>query len=313
MDMEQYRTIFMEESRRHLETLNKGLLKLDDNPSDPNILNEIFRAAHTLKSVFSTMGYEELTELSHQIENVLVSIRNNKIQANTETIDLLRGKLEQISQSLENNEIHETVEQIRVGLDEWQNGKADLERIPVKVLFNILATMVRSLARRLNKRIKLEISGTNVEVDRTLINVIGDCLIHLIRNAADHGLEKPETRKANGKVEEGTIFLKAYYKDNLICFELGDDGIGISKEEVLKKALEIGMIGNEDVQSLSDKRIYELIFNPGFSTVEKASHISGRGVGLDIVKNNIESIGGSVSVRSSEGKGSAFIIKLPQN
>ncbi|MCC3645715.1 chemotaxis protein CheA [Cytobacillus oceanisediminis] len=543
MEMNQYLEVFIEESKEHLQSCNEQLLELEKNPDDIKIVNEIFRSAHTLKGMSATMGYEDLANLTHQMENVLDAIRNQKIKVNAEILDVVflavddleamvqsiseggdgkrdvsiaveklmliekgespalskaraetaaaiaepqglakstyddfewtviqqskeqgfetyeisislradcllkaarvfmvfevleksgevikatpsveqleeeqfdqefsvtivtqetpevirqkllkvsevdsidilevsmgnyisreavkeestlqpeveektdrasdmpkeekkapaakqvsnktirvnierldilmnlfeelvidRGRLEQISKELNNQELHETVEHMSRISGDLQNIILNMRMVPIETVFNRFPRMVRQLARDLNKKINLEIVGADTELDRTVIDEIGDPLVHLIRNALDHGVETPEVRKANGKGEEGNVILKAYHSGNHVFIEIEDDGAGINKDKVIKKALKNGIITEQTASALTDKQAYELIFASGFSTADKISDVSGRGVGLDVVKNTIESLGGSVSIDSKVGQGSIFSIQLP--
>ncbi|SFA38130.1 two-component system, chemotaxis family, sensor kinase CheA [Anoxybacillus pushchinoensis] len=534
MDMSQYLEVFIDESREHLQTINEQLLELEKNPDDVSIVNEIFRSAHTLKGMSATMGFEDLANLTHQMENVLDAIRNGKIAVTPELLDVIfravddleamvasiseggdgkrdvtnvvaqlkqiekgeavaapqkpaptheqtydefeytilkqsaeqgfhsyevtvklrsdcllkaarvfmifevieqigeviksvptvemleaeqfddqfvvtvvtkvledelqkrimkvseveqviiqrvnlhrsteeekttetkheqkeeqqaveqavekkqegqeekatgkqvsnktirvnierldvlmnlfeelvidRGRLEQISRELNNPELHETVERMSRISGDLQNIILNMRMVPVETVFNRFPRMVRQLARDLGKKINLEIIGAETELDRTVIDEIGDPLVHLLRNAIDHGIETPDVRRAKGKQEEGTVKLKAYHSGNHVFIEIEDDGAGISREKVLKKAISKGIISEQNAANLTDKQVYELIFASGFSTADKVSDISGRGVGLDVVKSTIESLGGSVSIDSEEGVGSIFSIQLP--
>ncbi|EWG11978.1 chemotaxis protein CheA [Cytobacillus firmus] len=543
MEMNQYLEVFIEESKEHLQSCNEQLLELEKNPDDIKIVNEIFRSAHTLKGMSATMGYEDLANLTHQMENVLDAIRNQKIKVNGEILDVVflavddleamvlsiaeggdgkrdvsiaveklmliekgespalskaraetaaaiaeppgpvkstyddfewtviqqskeqgfetyeisialradcllkaarvymvfevleksgevikatpsveqleeeqfdqefsvtivtqetpevirqkllkvsevdridvvevsmgdyisretvkdegtlkpdveekadrasempkeekkapaakqvsnktirvnierldilmnlfeelvidRGRLEQISKELNNQELHETVEHMSRISGDLQNIILNMRMVPIETVFNRFPRMVRQLARDLNKKINLEIVGADTELDRTVIDEIGDPLVHLIRNALDHGVETPEVRKAIGKNEEGNVILKAYHSGNHVFIEIEDDGAGINKDKVIKKALKNGIITEQSASALTDKQAYELIFASGFSTADKISDVSGRGVGLDVVKNTIESLGGSVSIDSKVGQGSIFSIQLP--
>ncbi|WP_282140264.1 chemotaxis protein CheA [Cytobacillus oceanisediminis] len=543
MEMNQYLEVFIEESKEHLQACNEQLLELEKNPEDIKIVNEIFRSAHTLKGMSATMGYEDLANLTHQMENVLDAIRNQKIKVNAEILDVVflavddleamvqsiaeggdgkrdvseaveklmliekgespaqsaaraetaaaiaepqglikstyddfewtviqqskeqgfesyeisialradcllkaarvymvfevleksgevikatpsveqleeeqfdqefsvtivtkettedirqkllkvseverievlplsmenystqealkeaeaappaaevaaeaasdipkedkkapavkqvsnktirvnierldilmnlfeelvidRGRLEQISKELNNQELHETVEHMSRISGDLQNIILNMRMVPIETVFNRFPRMVRQLARDLNKKINLEIVGAETELDRTVIDEIGDPLVHLIRNALDHGVETPEVRKENGKSEEGNVILKAYHSGNHVFIEIEDDGAGINKDKVIKKALKNGIITEQTASALTDKQAYELIFASGFSTADKISDVSGRGVGLDVVKNTIESLGGSVSIDSKVGQGSIFSIQLP--
>lgn len=531
--MSQYLEVFIDESKEHLQTINEQLLELEKNPDDVAIVNEIFRSAHTLKGMSATMGFEDLANLTHQMENVLDAIRNEKISVTPELLDVIfravddleamvvsiseggdgkrdvtevvaqlkqiekgdvvavpqksnstyeqtyeqtydefeytilkqsaeqgfhsyeatiklrsdcllkaarvfmifevieqigeviksvptvemleaeqfddqfvvtvvtkvsqdelqkrimkvseveevnvrsvdlrrsvaqdgsleqkveqkveqvvdkkqenqeekttgkqvsnktirvnierldvlmnlfeelvidRGRLEQISRELNNPELHETVERMSRISGDLQNIILNMRMVPVETVFNRFPRMVRQLARDLGKKINLEIIGAETELDRTVIDEIGDPLVHLLRNAIDHGIETPDVRRAKGKPEEGTVKLKAYHSGNHVFIEIEDDGAGISREKVLKKAISKGIISEQNAANLTDKQVYELIFASGFSTADKVSDISGRGVGLDVVKSTIESLGGSVSIDSEEGVGSIFSIQLP--
>jgi two-component system, chemotaxis family, sensor kinase CheA len=243
------------------------------------------------------------------------------IRVNIERLDVLmnlfeelvidRGRLEQISNDLNNPELNETVERMTRISGDLQSIILTMRMVPVETVFNRFPRMVRQLARDLNKKIELEIIGAETELDRTVIDEIGDPLVHLIRNALDHGIEMPEVRSKNGKPEQGTVKLKAYHSGNHVFIELEDDGAGINKQRVMEKAIQKGIVSEEVAQTLSDRQIYELILASGFSTADQISDISGRGVGLDVVKATIESLGGAITIDSSAGEGSLFSIQLP--
>jgi two-component system chemotaxis sensor kinase CheA len=537
MDMNQYLEIFIEESHEHLQSLNQSLLGLETNPKDMQILNEIFRVAHTIKGMAATMGYTKMTNLTHQMENVLDDIRNSKIDVNTYIIDvlfecldflenavnhvansgnegnsladdiivklhiILTGKTEEaavsqqpqavsaegemmkfsqydnsvVSKAIEqgydvfkvkieldsgcmlkaarafivfqtverygeiikavptvediedekfdneftiliitneseaavkkdlesisevnkvlfekvnkideemivesqenisetirgdlaNNEEKDSADEshnkksktgktVRVDIDRLDNlmnlvseliiiktrlegvgsNKSDqdmgeaveyLERIttnlhdavmkvrmvPIERVFNRFPRMVRDLSKELGKDITLSLSGEETELDRTVIDEIGDPLIHLIRNSIDHGIEDKEDRAKSGKPLTGNLYLRAYQDGNSVVIEVEDDGNGIDLSKVRKKAIEKGIISKNEADTMDEKTSVELLFRPGFSTAEIISDISGRGVGLDVVKTKIESLNGNVEVETTSGKGSKFIIRLP--
>ena len=183
--------------------------------------------------------------------------------------------------------------------------------VPIESVVNRFPRMIRDLSKKLDKKMELFMSGEETELDRTVIDEIGDPLQHILRNAADHGLETNEERIKAGKPEVGSIFLSAYQEGNNVVIEVRDDGHGIDVEKVKAKALERGTITPDQAETMSDKEIIDLLFRPSFSTAEKISDISGRGVGLDVVKTKIEALGGSVECRSVLGEGSTFIIRLP--
>lgn len=183
--------------------------------------------------------------------------------------------------------------------------------VPVERVFNRFPRMIRDLSKELNKDIELNMSGEETEVDRTVIDEIGDPLIHLLRNSIDHGIETPDKRLAKGKTEKGRVNLIAYPDGNTVVIEVSDDGAGINVDKVKEKAISRGLITLDQASEMDVNRAAELIFEPGFSTAEQISDISGRGVGLDVVKTKIEALGGNVEIETEKDKGSKFIIRLP--
>lgn len=534
MDMSQYLQIFIEESKDNLQSLNEHLLKLEATPDDIQILNEIFRVAHTLKGMSGTMGFTNMQNLTHHAENVLSEIRSGKIKVNSNMLDILFRCLDALENAIEEiiktssedqNDYKELINQlgevvtgqvampkevaenkeiktqqedivlpeeiisikniaiqndmnvfeievtlseqcvlksarafvlftelgrigdiiyalpsvqeiedeqfnqdfklvfvtkqeqstlekivmsvvevdkvtikkhaleeepenvqsgdmkpelvqdkgeekieannqkqqvstksVRVNIDrldtlmnlvseliivktqlEGLDDQTDqattnynesieyLERIttslhdavmkvrmvPIESVFNRFPRMIRDVARKIGKDIELVISGEETELDRTVIDEIGDPLIHLLRNAADHGLETSEERLKVGKNAKGTIKLAAYQDGNSVVIEVGDNGKGIDANKVRNKALEKGSITPEMATSMSEQEIIGLLFKPSFSTVEKVTDLSGRGVGLDVVKSKITSLGGTVEIKTQLGEGSTFIVRLP--
>ncbi|ANX00678.1 chemotaxis protein CheA [Thermoclostridium stercorarium subsp. leptospartum DSM 9219] len=547
MDMSQYLGIFVEESRQHLQDLNNSLLELEKDPGNISILNEIFRVAHTLKGMAGTMGFTNMANLTHKMEDVLDGLRNERIQATGEVVDVLfkcldalenyvdtvsstssegdeeyselveflsefstGGKAEKkpekdtgqhesksgqaekseglrvdlsiydkdviekaFQQSLKVYEIYVELDQkcllkaarafivfqileknsdiiksvppvndiedekfdyyftvvvitqkdkdffvreinsvsevrkvevteitakhleninsaqekdtakqqtvkeskpekkdaavhkandkkvtsktVRVDierLDMLMNlvseliilktrldgiisaGERDrdiaqtlenLERVttnlhdavmkarmvPVETVFSRFPRMVRDIAKELDKDIVLHMSGEDTELDRTVIDEIGEPLVHIIRNSADHGIEKPDERIAKGKSKEGNIWLRAYQDGNNVVIEVEDDGAGINVDKVRKKVLEKGLESEEILNGMTDEEIIQFLFMPNFSTADKITDLSGRGVGLDVVKTKIEALGGNVELISRRGQGSKTIIRLP--
>ncbi len=554
MDVSQYLSMFIEESKEHLQSLNEQLLILEKEPDNSDTINEIFRAAHSLKGMAGTMGYKKMQRLTHEMEDVFSEIRNGKVQVNAELVDLLFQCLDELSKYLdtiiatsdegsESNEqlpellsafvrnagsapavskpqpevaatatatmeapkaeekfrtlkpadhekkaiakayelgkhvygmtvhisescilkaaraflVFKTLEEygdviksspevqeiederfdfdfsvffvteeseekikkvvlnvseiqsvdigvieniktdeisavkeesvsetakkesaaaktatkqnsvgskqvvkqsVRVDVEKLDNlmnsvseliiaknglasisateielqNKAEfneqieyLERIttelhqsvmkvrmvPIESVVNKFPRMIRDLSKKLNKKMELQMTGEDTELDRTVVDQIGDPLQHLLRNSADHGLESNEKRIAAGKPEVGTIFLNAYQEGNNVVIEVGDDGGGINIEKVKKKAIEKGMISEELAENMTDKDAVDLLFKPGFSTADTISDVSGRGVGLDVVKTNIEALGGDIEAHTKKGEGSSFIIRLP--
>ena len=196
-------------------------------------------------------------------------------------------------------------------VDELQATIMSIRMVPVGQVFSRFPRMVRDLSRKLGKKVKLVITGEETELDKTIIEALGDPLVHLVRNAMDHGIEPPEERVRVGKPEEGTLWLRAYNKGQSVIIEIEDDGRGIDPQRVRAKAVERGLLTEEDLERMDDKEVINLIFQPGFSTAEKVSEVSGRGVGMDVVRTAIERIGGSVELESKVGQGTKVILKLP--
>ncbi|MGE7089873.1 chemotaxis protein CheW [Lysinibacillus sp. NPDC048646] len=248
-------------------------------------------------------------------------VGNKTIRVNIERLDILmnlfeelvidRGRLQSIATEVNHTELNETVERMSRVMGDLQTIILTMRMVPVETVFNRFPKMIRQLSRDLNKKINLEIIGAETELDRTVIDEIGDPLVHLIRNSVDHGIENPTARRAKGKPEEGTVELRAYHSGNYVFIEIEDDGAGINRDKVLAKAISKGIVTQEQSFSMSDKQINELILASGFSTADVISDVSGRGVGLDVVKTTIESLGGNISIESTQDVGSIFSIQLP--
>ena len=228
-------------------------------------------------------------------KNGLVSI-NNSTSENT------------VSGRQNFNEQIEYLERVTTSLHE---SVMNVRMVPIETVVNRFPRMIRDLSKKLDKKMELYMTGEETELDRTVIDEIGDPLMHLLRNSADHGLEHADVRAQRGKPEVGTIFLNAYQDGNNVVIEVGDDGNGIDVENVRKKAIEKGTITPEQAEVMTDKDIIDLLFRPSFSTSEKITDVSGRGVGLDVVKSKIEALGGDVEVKTKLGEGSTFIVRLP--
>lgn len=424
---------FLVESFENLNKVNQELSQLEKDPHNSDIINSIYRTVHTLKGSAGFLGFNQLQQLAHSIENVLDLIRNKTLPFHSSLMDTLLESFDLCGQFLKNIEKNQTegdlfileiihqlqqvtqnrpekkcetdvgqylhkdllsenissqveiknppinknevtmetkspqVEQkivekekditdttIRVQvklLDQLmnevgelvlnrnqflqymgQNQSTKLNRLvqqlnlitselqndimitrmqPIGTVTSKFDRIVRDLARKQGKKIGLELIGQETELDKTLLEAIKDPLTHLIRNSVDHGIESPEMRKAANKDSEGLITLKAYHKGGQVYIEIKDNGQGIDPEKVLKKAIEKDLITHEEAKKMSEKEVYGLIFKPGFSTAEKVTDISGRGVGMDVVKTNIEKIGGVVDISSVKGEGCSVKLKIP--
>ena len=237
-----------------------------------NLVSELIIAKNALVSVSSAEGTADLSSNSTFNENI--------------------EYLERVTTNL-----HESVMKVRM--------------VPIESVVNRFPRMIRDLNRKLNKKMELYMTGEDTELDRTVVDQIGDPLQHLLRNSADHGLEDNATRIAKGKPEVGSIFLNAFQEGNNVIIQVGDDGNGIDVEAVRNKAIERGVITEEQAETMSQKEIINLLFLPSFSMAKKITDISGRGVGLDVVKSNIEALGGDVELKTELGVGTTFTVRLP--
>lgn len=208
-------------------------------------------------------------------------------------LDVLRNGISQLERNV--RELQESVMRVRM--------------LPISFTFSRFHRLVRDLSHRLGKKIELKLSGEQTEVDKTVLEKIIDPLVHLVRNSIDHGIESPEARVAAGKPEAGTVSLNAFHRGGAVIIEVSDDGAGLNLEKILSKARANALIGVDETPS--DEAIAELIFLPGFSTADKATDLSGRGVGMDVVRRNVKDLGGNVQVRSEPGRGTSFVISLP--
>ena len=212
---------------------------------------------------------------------------------------------------LTNNTFNEQIEYLESVTTNLHESVMKVRMVPIETVVQKFPKMIRDLSKKLDKKMQLIMSGEETELDRTVVDEIGDPLMHLLRNSADHGLESAEVRAQRGKPEQGSIFLDAYQDGNNVVIEVRDDGNGIDVEAVKKKAIERGTITPEQAENMADKDVIGLLFLPSFSTSEKVTDVSGRGVGLDVVKSKIESLSGEVEVKTKLGEGSTFIIRLP--
>ncbi len=437
---------FISEAREHLSSIELNIINLEQNPTDIEVINSIFRPFHTIKGVSGFLGLDIINKLSHAAENMLDAARNDEFTINEQAVDVIleivdvlknmiddleeqistgkptgkrfpvqelikkieavymkqqlqsstpekketskkevvskevspkaleqqerrkeepvkikkalpkdqktpakavakapkeqkRAKISQTikidTQKLDNlidmigellitqsmirqnpvlNEIKDQklvrdLSQLARITTELQKISMSLRMVPIKETFQKMIRLVRDLSKKSGKKVQLVMQGEETEIDRNMVEELYDPLVHMIRNAVDHGIEMPEERRAKGKPEVGTIELLAYHKGGNIVIEIKDDGKGLDKEKILKKAIERGLV--LEGEELSDAEIYQLIFKPGFSTAEKITDVSGRGVGMDVVKKTLEKLRGKIEIKSEKGKGTTFIIKLP--
>ncbi len=407
MDLSEFKDIFLAEAQEHVETLNTGLLTLEREPQNEQALAETFRAAHSLKGAAATMGYEEITQLAHALEDRLDALRRGKDRFTSELADLLFQAVDVLNRLLDdiatNTPSHMNVEEwvqklkhadvsspltpppseknstsepetprdperdtqsatyytalpqtIRVNtrhLDALLNVVAELivsrshlwrvqethnlpdlkealekhdrllselrdavlqtRMVPVAHIFNRFPRMVRDLLRERGKEAEFIIEGHDIELDRTILERMRDPLTHLLRNAVDHGIESPEERERQGKPRQGHIWLRAHRERESVAIEIADDGRGLNREEILRKAIQQGLVTPAEAEEMNNAQIFRLICEPGFSTAKEVTNVSGRGVGMDVVLREVEALHGSLTIESEPGKGTTFRVRLP--
>ncbi len=429
---------FVEESLEHLADIEQELLQIEEQAPeiDPDLVNKVFRAIHSVKGAAGFLGLTQINQLAHAAEHVLDLVRNGQLVPQSQVIDVLLRAADRLTEMIQNVEeskqyeiqyLVEQLHQVAAGgqpsaepqehapppeqtSENHQQAAAENEpsprqepsrasgpqpaqppapngraaasekrpaapvaetslRVPVQVLDRLMnlagelvlsrnqllqtldtslvqgsgaivagldrvtselqeavmqtrlqplgnvlgrfGRVVRDLARKLGKQCQLVITGKEVEVDKSIIEAISDPLTHLVRNALDHGIEPPEERTAAGKPPEGRLELRAYHQAGKVCLDVVDDGRGIAPERLKEKALARGLITREQAEAMSRREALQLIFAPGFSTAEQVTDVSGRGVGMDVVRSNIERLGGTVEVESRLGQGTTVHITLP--
>ena len=258
-------------------------------------------------------------------QTVAKPVTNRTVRVDIEKLDALMNQVSELiiaknslvsisstdSGDFQNQSFHEQIEYLERITTNLHESVMKVRMVPIESVVAKFPRMIRDLSRKLDKKMELYMTGEDTELDRTVVDQIGDPLQHLLRNSADHGLEDNATRIAKGKPEVGSIFLNAFQEGNNVIIQVGDDGNGIDVEAVRNKAIERGVITEEQAETMSQKEIINLLFLPSFSMAKKITDISGRGVGLDVVKSNIEALGGDVEVKTELGVGPTFTVRLP--
>ena len=383
-NMMQYKDLFLSEAAEHVASMNRGLLALEKSPADRGALDEVFRAAHTLKSMAATMDYEKTVALCHATEDLLDAIKAAKvrpqasadalfasvdtiesslkdiaedrgerdsdelvrrlralltsdgpaetpapqpastlapekiraIEVKVERLDVLmnlaeellvnRLRLQRCGETLQDSELSAAVDAFSRLVTDLQYNVMQARMVPIGFIFNRFPRMVRDLAKQQNKEIDLQMEGGGIELDRTVIEGIGEALVHLLRNAIDHGVEPPDVRQDAGKSPKATIRLTAKRTRGLAQIEVADDGAGLDLDAIRSAAAARGLVP----QTASAEEVTDALFS-GVSTARDVTQVSGRGLGLSIVKTKIESLGGSIRVASQPQKGTTFTVEIP--
>ncbi|PFJ17255.1 chemotaxis protein CheA [Bacillus cereus] len=294
-----------------LEAVTQEVVQVGEN-GQPIVASRV-ESSQTTNTISAPAKNNSKTK-NAKVENRSIRVQLEKIERLMNMFEesvIERGRIDELAETIQNKELIEHLNRLGDISKDIQNVLLNMRMVPIETVFNRFPRMVRMLAKDLGKKIDLQITGEDTEVDKIVIDEIGDPLVHLIRNAIDHGIETVEKRRDVGKNETGTIKLEAFHSGNHVVIQIMDDGNGIHKEKVLEKAIKNGVVTEAEANKLTDREIFDLIFQPGFSTAEVVSDLSGRGVGLDVVKHTIHSLGGHLIIDSEEGKGSTFRIELP--
>ena len=286
-----------EEKKEEAKPAKATAAKAEKKPADNKAKNKKTTKPAVGRTV--RVDIEKLDVLMNLVSELIIAKNGLVSTSSAEGSERKDNSFNEQIEYLENvtTNLHESVMKVRM--------------VPIESVVNRFPRMIRDLSKKLGKKMELHMTGEETELDRTVIDEIGDPLQHLLRNSADHGLESNEERVRLGKEEVGNIYLDAYQDGNNVNIEVRDDGAGINVEVVRQKAIEKGTITPEQAENMSDKEIIDILFRPSFSTSEKITDVSGRGVGLDVVKTKIEGLGGSIECKSVVGEGSSFIIRLP--
>lgn len=308
-------TVFKEKTKQE-EDLSRNVVKETQIVEDTSKV-EVAEASQIATTKEATKS-QAASVASTETIRIDVSRVENLMNLSGELV-LGRNRLEQITRNLlageltkENlKELEETTSQIDFITSEIQASVMRMRMIPIGKLFQKAPRIVRDLSKQFKKKIQLVMEGEETEIDKGIIDELSDPLVHMLRNACDHGIESPEERVKLGKPEVGTVYLGAEQEGNNIVIKISDDGRGMDPEKLKSKAIEKGLITPEEASQMSDKEAFQLIFQPGFSTAQIISNVSGRGVGMDVVRTNILKLKGMIDIESEKGVGTTFIIKLP--
>lgn len=303
-------------SKTAIEQSQNSTVELSENEEKPtNESNAITQSQSTVADVVSTENTEGKPKTKAKVEVSSIRVGVDKVDNLINLVGELvitQSMLSELGSDFQMNKIERLtsgLEQLLQNTKELQESVMRIRMLPISFAFNRFPRLVHDLANKTGKEIELVIKGEQTELDKTVMEQIGDPLVHLVRNAVDHGIEPSDVRLANGKSEKGTISLDAYHQGGNVVIEIADDGGGINRQKVFAKAVEKGIV--EPNATLTDPQVFDLLFEPGFSTADQVTDISGRGVGMDVVKRNIQSLGGRIQVESTIGEGSCFKVNLP--
>ncbi len=394
MEMSEYQQLFLSEAEELVDSLNRVLVELENDPDKLSLLNELFRYSHTLKSMAQAMGYDDMAKLTHSMETALSLLRSGQLKLQRDTVDLFfksmdvlkrliqgvkkkkpekidvsllisrfegivsdiseskeknrveadeaipatasepqavrvpltrldslmdisgelainNSRLLNISQGIDNKNLKDTVAQVSRLVSQLQDQVMQIRLVPLEYIFAPYPRMVRDMAASEDKEVELIIEGSHIGLDRTIQEEINEPLLHLLKNAVIHGIEKPQQRESLKKPIKGRIRIEAKRERDYVIIEVSDDGAGIDIEEIKKIAVQKGIIPEEELSVLGPKEILLLTTSPGYSGAKRVTETAGMGVGLNVVRTKVESFGGTLSIETRVHEGTTCIIKLP--
>ncbi|WP_307437412.1 hybrid sensor histidine kinase/response regulator [Labrys monachus] len=310
VSLDELERAFREATSETQTAANTAAATLEPEPAPVAAIRPTTRARTKTEARDAEKDGEGKGSVSSQSIRVSVDTLEHLMTMVSELV-LTRNQLLEIVRRHEDSEFKVPLQRLSNVTAELQEGVMKTRMQPIGNAWQKLPRIVRDLANELGKHIDLEMVGQDTELDRQVLELIKDPLTHMVRNSADHGLEMPEVRKAAGKSEKGTIRLSAYHEGGHIIIEIADDGRGLDLERIKQKIVDTGLAAEFELEKMSDAQIFKYVFAPGFSTAQKVTNVSGRGVGLDVVKTNIDAIGGTVDLKSVAGQGTTFAIKIP--
>jgi two-component system, chemotaxis family, sensor kinase CheA len=293
-----------------LEAAARGATVTHDAEPDAEIDLEAMFAAPVAKAADDASASDDGSQKNNQTIRVSVTLLEDLMNLVSELV-LTRNQLTQMVRKAENTELAGPIQRLSQCTTELQEGVMKTRMQPIGNAWAKLPRVVRDLGQELKKKIDIDMRGAETELDRQVLELIKDPLTHMVRNSADHGIELPAVRAAAGKPETGRIVLNAYHEGGQIVIEISDDGRGLNLERLREKAVQSGLVSAAEAETMSDSHVQKFIFHPGLSTADAITSVSGRGVGMDVVKSNIEKIGGTIEVTSNTGRGTRFAIKIP--
>ncbi len=286
--------------------ISEGLKQLSSNKQTSHVLSNVLGSLTKISAAACT-DEDSREKLQAEMETIAGQVR--RMQSDLKTVQAEVDRLTEVRSVV--NDLSEAVHQLDRVSDEIQKSVMDTRMVPIGPLFGRFRRVIRDITRSTGKDIRLEIRGEKTELDKRMIDELGDPLIHMVRNSADHGIETPDVREAAGKPRQGIVTLEAFHRGNSVVIQVIDDGKGMDADQLRSKAVEKGIITQADAEKLTTQQVYQLIWDPGFTTAEKVTEVSGRGMGMDIVRSKIEGLNGLVELDSEPGRGSRFTIKLP--